>query len=528
MNNNMKNYDFIEGVDFDGLMPKIINSVGAVGASGLSVPFYAQYMGSDSMAVVDLEKFYGDSPSPVDPDAPVERPDETENTPEQEEVAQDILDGVTSESGGTKAYSAVVDSINNITLPADATRSASISGDVQNGATIINDFSGTGKYMTVVGTQEEPVDVALIESNGGVVYLRGEYNDVYLEGGNMKVSSSIYPNVHGTVSIADSDKPVDLSLNFVGEDCGVRYLGESDLSIGDGNTAVTASPTIYAPHATVSMSGKYDDVTVTCSDNTLILKSGFHARKLTVLKGNIFVNGVDIADFADELDLHDGCEIEYAVFHVSQSDNAKLMSSSPVNGKIILDTDIELTKGRAYSALASGKEVIDLNGHSWRCGDTRATSSNLGSYYIRGGKSNVTLMDSVGGGLFENNHSDYLLYVNAIDAEVNVMSGEYRGYTHTLYSLLGTINVYGGVFKLLDADTAERDENGNLKFLLNCYDANYTAGKAKINVYGGKFYEFNPAVTYGEPGGPVSYVAEGYKVVESIEDGKKVYEVIPE
>ena len=137
-------------------------------------------------------------------------------------------------------------------------------------------------------------------------------------------------------------------------------------------------------------------------------------------------------------------------------------------------------------------------------------------------------MDSVGGGVFENNHADYLIFTNAAEAVVNIMSGEYRGYTHTLYSLLGTINVYGGTFKLLDAETAERDANGNLKFLLNCYDANYTAGTAKINVYGGKFYEFNPAVTYGEPGGPVSYVAPGYKVVESVEDGKKVYEVVKE
>ena len=73
-----------------------------------------------------------------------------------------------------------------------------------------------------------------------------------------------------------------------------------------------------------------------------------------------------------------------------------------------------------------------------------------------------------------------------------------------------------------------RDANGNLKFLLNCFDENYTAGTAKINVYGGKFYEFNPAVTYGEPGGPVSYVAPGYKVVESEEDGIAVFEVVPE
>jgi hypothetical protein len=326
--------------------------------------------------------------------------------------------------------------------------------------------------------------------------------------------------------VADTDQPVDLTLNFVGDDCGVDYLGDDTLTISDGVADVLGSPTIYAPNATVEMGGKYDEVTATVSENTLVLKNGFHANKLVLLKGNLFINGVDIADFVDELVLPEGSAVSYAEYHVTQDSNTKLMGSSPANGKIILDTNIELTKGRAYSALASGKEVVDLNGHTWRCGDTRATDSNLGSYYLRGSKSNVTFMDSVGGGVFENNHADYLIFSNGVDVVVNIQSGEYRGYTHTLYSLLGTINVYGGTFKLLDAETAERDANGNLKFLLNCYDANYTAGTAKINVYGGKFYEFNPAVTYGEPGGPVSYVAEGYHVVESVEDGKKVYEVV--
>lgn len=463
------------------------------------------------------------STEPVEPE--IVKPAEIENTPEQQQAEQDMIDALTDESGGTKAYSAVMSSINNLTVPADAGRSATVSGDVQNGATFTNESSS--KYVTVTGTQDEPVDAAVVTS-GGAVYLRGEYNDIYLEGKALPVSSSIYPNIHGTVSIADTDQPVTVNANFVGEDCGVVYLGDDELTVSDGNTAVTASPTIYAPNATVNMAGKYDEVTVTCSENTLNLKSGFHANKLVVLKGNVFVNGVDINDFVDELVLPEGSEVRFAEFHVTQDSNAKLMGSSPVNGKIILDSDVELTKGRAYSVLASGKEVIDLNGHTWRCGDTRATDSNLGSYYIRGSKPNVTIMDSVGGGLFENNHADYLIFMNGAEAVMNIMSGEYRGYTHTLYSLLGTINVYGGTFKLLDAETAERDANGNLKFLLNCYDANYTAGTAKINVYGGKFYEFNPAVTYGEPGGPVSYVAEGYTVVESVEDGKKVYEVVPE
>ena len=488
---------------------------------------------SCDIEVVSLEDLKGGSDEPVNPDPEpepepeepvVEKPEETENTPAQNEVANDIASAMVDTSEGTKAYSAEVESINNITVPSEAGRSATITGAVQDGATITNE--STGKYITITGTQEEPVDVSVI-TEGGAVYLRGEYNDVYLEGKSLKVSSSTYPNIHGTVSVADTDQPVDIALNFVGDDCGVVYLGDSDLTISDGNNNDLGSPTIYAPNATVKMGGKYGDVTATVGEDTLILNNGFHASKLTVLKGNVFVNGLDIADFADEVDLHEGCTITYAEYHVSQSSNSKLMGSSPANGKIILDTDIELTKGRAYSALASGKEIVDLNGHTWKCGDTRATDSNLGSYYLRGSRSNVTLMDSVGGGVFENNHADYLIFANGMDVEVNILSGEYRGYTHTLYSLLGTINVYGGTFKLLDAATAERDANGHLKFLLNCYDANYTAGTAKINVYGGKFYEFNPAVTYGEPGGPVSYVADGYHVVESEEDGVAVFEVLP-
>lgn len=603
-NDEMKKYDFIEGIEFDGLMPKAIDMTKGIGKSDEIVHLFGGHRGAASLEVVDIYSFFEEegeggeeggsedsgstesgstesgstesgstesgstesgstesggtedsgstesggtesggtesggtedsgstesggtesgSTEPVEPE--IVKPTEIENTPEQQQAEQDMIDALTDESGGTKAYSAVIPSINNMTVPADAGRSATISGDVQNGAIFTNET--TGKYITVTGTQDEPVDAAIVTS-GGAVYLRGEYNDIYLEGKALPVSSSIYPNVHGTVSVADTDQPVALTLNFVGEDCGVNYLGDETLTISDGVADVLASPVIYAPNATVEMGGKYDVVTATVSENTLNLKNGFHANKLVVLKGNVFVNGVDINDFIDELVLPEGGEVRYAEYHVSQDSNSKLMGSSPVNGKIILDTDIELTKGRAYSALASGKEVLDLNGHTWKCGDTRATDSNLGSYYIRGSKPNVTFMDSVGGGIFENNHADYLLYVNATDAVVNVMSGEYRGYTHTLYSLLGTINVYGGTFKLLDADTAERDANGNLKFLLNCYDANYTAGTAKINVYGGKFYEFNPAVTYGEPGGPVSYVAEGYKVVESTEDGKKVYEVVPD
>lgn len=525
-NDEMKKYDFIEGTEFDGLTPKAMKGYSTGNGAGTSKLF--RYSVPDALEVISIDALFeaangggeggGDDEEPV-----VEKPDVVENNEEQTQAEEEIIAGM-SESGSGK-YTMSAESVNNITVPSGATRTGAISGDVQNGATFTNET--TNKSLMIYNTSDEPSDVSVI-TNGGSVYLKGDYNDIYLEGKALPVESSQYPNVHGTISVADTDQPVSITTNFVGDDCGVTYLGDDKLTISDGVADVIASPTIYAPNATVEIGGKYDELTVTVSEDTLILKNGFHANKLVVLKGNVFVNGVDIADFVDELEAPEDCVITFAEYHVTQSSNSKLMGSSPANGKIILDEDIELTKGRAYSALASGKEVLDLNGHTWRCGDTRATESNLGSYYLRGGNINVTLMDSVGGGVFENNHQDYLVFCNGANAVVNVMSGEYRGYTHTLYSLLGTINVYGGTFKLLDAATADRDANGNLKFLLNCFDENYTAGTAKINVYGGKFYEFNPAVTYGEPGGPVSYVAQGYKVVESIEDGVKVYEVVPE
>lgn len=69
-----------------------------------------------------------------------------------------------------------------------------------------------------------------------------------------------------------------------------------------------------------------------------------------------------------------------------------------------------------------------------------------------------------------------------------------------IYCYLGTINIYAGVFKNNGADKT---------FLLNCYDANRAAGTAKIVVYGGKFYDFDPGNNTAEGPG-TSFLAEGY------------------
>lgn len=63
-NHEMMNYDFIEGIEFEGLMPKAIEKIGGVGASEENVEFCGfKALGSDALEVIDNEKlFEGDEP----------------------------------------------------------------------------------------------------------------------------------------------------------------------------------------------------------------------------------------------------------------------------------------------------------------------------------------------------------------------------------------------------------------------------------------------------------------------------------
>ena len=59
LNHELMNYDFVEGVEFEGLMPKAIDKIGGVGHSDENVPFFGfEALGMDSLEVVDVEKAF--------------------------------------------------------------------------------------------------------------------------------------------------------------------------------------------------------------------------------------------------------------------------------------------------------------------------------------------------------------------------------------------------------------------------------------------------------------------------------------
>ena len=257
----------------------------------------------------------------------------------------------------------------------------------------------------------------------------------------------------------------------------------------------------------MTLNGTYKSVESIVSDNTLVVGQNTHIKKLTVKKGNVIVKDRNINNRIDEIEN----ETDYTVsrYETHATSMSEINSGMQVGGLTIVENDIEQSgSGIAFGILASGNVELDLNGKTVKGG-----RSNTGLMYIRG-TSNINI---VGEGCLENIIGNYGIWVSSVNAVVNIYGGSYKATTHCLYAEKGTINVYDGEFRITDEDK---------KFLLNCLDASYNNGTAHINVFGGKFYGFNPAESMSEINGPVSFVAEGYHVVETEENNEKVYTVL--
>ena len=60
-NHELLDYGFVEGVEFEGLMPEAAEKIGGVGASDVVVRMHgAEAKGSDALEVVDIELAFGE------------------------------------------------------------------------------------------------------------------------------------------------------------------------------------------------------------------------------------------------------------------------------------------------------------------------------------------------------------------------------------------------------------------------------------------------------------------------------------
>ena len=195
-----------------------------------------------------------------------------------------------------------------------------------------------------------------------------------------------------------------------------------------------------------------------------------------------------------------GGAVEYSV-----PADGKLTDMLKKSGIIKLTEDVE---SNTYAGGIISKNITTLNLNGKTITTTANTTTNP-SIMVRGTQQ-FTIQGS--GTLNANGH--IAIEANGEDVVITLGGTAFGKPTYVtnregelIYCYLGTINITNGVF---------RNDNDNKAFLLNCYDANYRNGTAKIVVTGGKFYDFDPANNTSEGEG-TSYVPEGYTSVESTE-----------
>jgi hypothetical protein len=178
------------------------------------------------------------------------------------------------------------------------------------------------------------------------------------------------------------------------------------------------------------------------------------------------------------------------------------------NGTVKLSEDVET--GRFGPGMMAKNDVtLNLNGHTLEVDTTGDTASILAR-----GSQTITIKGSGANSKIVNNGNGKILWVASTSATANIQSGNFIGNgdaPELIYCETGTINITGGTF---------RNSSEDKRYLLNCKDANFKAGTAKIIVSstsktsGPKFYDFDPS--NNPEGEGTTYVAEGCHVISSV------------
>ena len=224
---------------------------------------------------------------------------------------------------------------------------------------------------------------------------------------------------------------------------------------------------------------------------------------LTTISGNILTDGNNVSVDVEESEE----ETEWP-----KTMAERLAYVGIVGGVVTLAEDVELTKPVVINAGVNA--VINLNNHSIK-NTTESETYGEGEGIIVYG--NLTIK---GTGTVQAKTMAVWARGDA-GAEVNIYGGNFlgceegfaKGGRSVIYaSGDNEVNIYGGTFEALAADkTSYADKTNGVYAALNVQDNHGT-----INVYGGKFVNFNPAVPGTEPASwmqthPNGFVVLGYK-----------------
>ena len=188
--------------------------------------------------------------------------------------------------------------------------------------------------------------------------------------------------------------------------------------------------------------------------------------------------------------------------------SANFLSKIAQGGSFILDEDVNLGDN---SAVFTKDSKLNLNGHTVKGGKVYVAGQTTGADISALVVDNGATLTITGEGAVEGN--TYGVY--AKKGTLNIEGGKYSAETSAVQIAEATVNISGGEFSNTASDK---------RYTINCIDANWKNGTAKVNITGGKYTDFNPANNAAEGAG-TNFVADGYQAAETAAD---VWEVVPE
>ena len=200
-------------------------------------------------------------------------------------------------------------------------------------------------------------------------------------------------------------------------------------------------------------------------------------------------------------------------------DLAGLKDAIKNGGNVAVDADVEVSGTDTFSqrTIISKPTTLQLNKKITSPDNMGNNSSNFTALIVA---ADTTINAGENGGIDTGVNGAYA--INVINgANLVINGGTYYGGGTAVQVQKGTVTINGGHF----AVEAFSDPYG-YEFMLNCIDAAYKDGSAKIIVKGGTFVNFNPADCKAEGAG-TNFVADGYSVIsETKANGDIWYTVV--
>ena len=234
---------------------------------------------------------------------------------------------------------------------------------------------------------------------------------------------------------------------------------------------------------------------------------GWYKDNVTVtVKGNSVING----------------DIELDRDTKNPSINTLILGDCTINGNILksdgtlnfagnvtLNGNVNVTKNKDDAAnriIVTGATTLNLNGKIITPNDMGNNDTNFTALIV---DADTTINAGVNGGIDTQKNGGYGINVRN-GATLTINGGTYYGGGTAVQVQKGTLVINDGTFEV----EPYSDPTYGYKFLINCIDAAYKDGTAKIMVRGGSFVNYDPSDSASEnPRG--NFVDEGYSCTEN-------------